>query len=225
MNNDKSIEFVKRFLIPFVNAKTDKEKLESFREIVKNGIGFLRNKDYMLDESVTQKLDIEQINIIHTRILKMLRIALVNGEFDRLYPEIKDLEIPEEFYKLNDLELYINKSICYLYQKTFYLWRGRGLNFNTTDAAIFSDVYIGIEAVIIQLIINLFECELVRNKSDKSKNKVLNEVVYAIGYQYFAICPKCGKFFYKKRKDMVFDSEKCRLAESQKRFRVRNKTK
>ena len=46
---------------------------------------------------------------------------------------------------------------------------------------------------------------------------------FAIGYTFFAVCPKCEKFFYRKRKDQVYCSDKCRIADGVSRFRKKEK--
>lgn len=221
MNNDKSIEFVKRFLIPFVNAKSDKEKLESFENIAKDGITFLMDRPKLkivIADNANLKLVSEKINQTHEIILKMLRIALVDGEFEKLYPE-KINNYNADYWELTDLEKYIVETLEENYKEFIQYWRGKGLTFPMFQNHKIGNIYSFIEEKLIRLLILLFE-----SSGTITKDKNEPDTYTAIGYKYFAICPKCGKFFYKKRKDMIFDSEKCSNAEHQKRHRKRNNT-
>ena len=221
MNENKSIEFVKRFLIPFVNAKSDKEKLESFENIAKDGIAFLMDRPKLkivIADNANLKLVSEKIKQTHEIILKMLRIALIDGEFAKLYPEYTCNKSMDLFEKYTDLEIYLKNTLIQdYYNKSILIWRDKGLRTRLLKDLDYKELYQTIESIIIDLLVENFQSEFDFSDDDKT--------IDAIGYKYFAICPKCGKFFYKKRKDMIFDSEKCRLAQSQKRFRIKNKTK
>lgn len=225
MNNDKSIEFVKRFLIPFVNAKSDKEKLESFENIAREGISFLLDKPNLtIANSIKLDLNIEKVNQIYETITKMLRIALIHGEYHRLYPDTKEFDDIKEFEKPNDLELRIKKALKHSIDTYCYLWRGLGLNLATyTNINLDKDFHLDIESIIIELIFDIFESRLLIKDDKNGIKQAKFAFTAAIGYQYFAICPKCGKFFYKKRKDMIFDSEKCRAIVLQKRYIAKKK--
>lgn len=208
-NNDNLIEFVRKFLVDFVNAESEEEKYNHFREITESGLSCLTKGRLSISgafESLPNEYDYEdyrydfdEINRIHSIILKMLRIALIDDEFKKLYPEANKKTIEE-----TDLEEYIRDLFVNGEHTETFRWRGKGKTYILPERVEKDYIYDELEYIIIKTLFDLFESD---------------DLADAIGYQYFSFCPKCGKFFYKKRKDQVYCSESCRSTDGTRRFR------
>lgn len=196
-NQQQYIDFVRLYLVDFINSKTDEERLSNFDKAINEGLIFLSSgisgrsfKEGMLPSNC----EVEEIRHIQSIVLKMLRIALIDDEFKKLYPEVDNDSIDE-----TGLEKYIHDLFIRYKFPESYRWRGRGKNYVSNLSVTSSYIIKSSEHMIVSILFNLFES---------------NETAEASGYQYFSFCPKCGKFFYKKRKDQVYCSERCRAAES-----------
>ena len=203
-NQQKNIDFVRLYLVDFINSKTDEERLSNLKNIVYKGRESFTN--YIRDSVVGKLiivLDNKYAEHLQSIILKMLRIALIDGEFKKLYPEVDNDSIEE-----TELEKYI----CELFEtekpKDFIRWRGKKETYVVPDSFTSINIQKEFEYEIIKKLFDLFESD---------------ETAEAIGYQYFSFCPKCGKFFYKKRKDQVYCSERCRNNDKSMRYREKKK--
>ena len=212
---NRLIDFVRLYLVDFINAESDDSLIGSFERIAFNGIKFLT--DGRLDYSFTEKKDLinpdsdsdlNTIEYIQSILLKMLRIALIDDEFKKLYPEVKNITLDQ-----TELEKYLHDLFAKEGHTDFYRWRGKGQTYILPRFFTGEDFYSECEYMIITVFYELFE----------SQSFFEHGTVDAIGYQYFSFCPKCGKFFYKKRKDQVYCSEICRNNSSQDRHRKRIK--
>lgn len=193
------IDFVRLYLVDFINAESENEQCSLFDRKVIYGIRFLTTNitDYYLDMLNPESTN--TIGHIHSILLKMLRIALIDGEFKKLYPEANNRSLVE-----TELEKYISELFRKEENKDCFKWRGKGETYILPNFFTQQDVYSECEYLIIRALYTLFESQYGDN---------------AIGYQYFSFCPKCGKFFYKKRKDQVYCSERCRSTDGTRRFR------
>lgn len=235
INEKQQIEFIKTYLIPFVNAKTDDEKKKYFDDIVKNGIWHLFDETNVIFYSENDKkrcldsltYDSEIVYRIHETVRKMIRIALIDGEFKKIYSEERTLPLP------SDLEKIINESLKYTNISTRLFWRGKGYNCGFSDFfleiktknRLYKDFIKEVEAKIIKVLVDFFQSGYIAalTRTPQGDIESIPRIYNGIGYQYFNICPKCEKFFYKKRKDQVYCSEKCSNAERQNRHRKANK--
>lgn len=202
-DEQRCIDFVRAYLVDFVNAESDEDKYQAFNNIVEKGIEFLTNKKSEFSEKINPKTDKTAIAHTHNIIVKILKIALIDGEFKKLYPEADNGELKE-----TELEKYIHDLYSGQNHSEFFRWRGKGESFKFLDWFKDESVFTKCEyIIIINVLFELF------------KSVYTNEIENEIGYQYFSFCPKCGKFFYKKRKDQVYCSDKCRSADGTRRFR------
>lgn len=205
--NLRSIEFVKTYLVDFVNAESDEDRYQTFNNIIEKGIEFLTNKKPVFSEKINPKTDKKAIAHIQNIILKILRIALIDGEFKKLYPEADNGDLKE-----TELEKYIHDLYSGQNHSEFFRWRGKGESFKYLDWFKDESVFTKCEyIIIINVLLELF-------KSDD-----WYFIEYGNGYEYFSFCPKCGKFFYKQRKDQVYCSERCRKNDKSMRYRKKLK--
>ena len=214
------IEFVKLHLLPFINSK-ESERVEAFEDLYLKGIGFVSRwkqvfeDQNFLDQERKKKDYLIKINQLHSFFYKMLSIALIDDAFEKYYPEkLKDLD---SFDDMTDFEKSLKESVEIAIKSSAYQWRGKGscytLPFLSSEHPVFDEV----KSVTISILLDLFKSEVYDIEPDE---KTFN-YSFAIGYTFFAVCPKCGKFFYRKRKDQVYCSDKCRIADGVSRFRRR----
>lgn len=249
----QQIEFIKTFLIPFYNSKDDNERVNIFNSMFKNMSLLAdfdeETRKYLaieLSESISIKDNHKkQVKEVFELIYEMLNIAFSENYIKKPNKLINELDD----CKFSKLEKRIKELIEFDNVNKSYFWRGIGLCCDFTEKAEIDTlpIYDIAECYIVRLLFELFKSDVeeikefdLNKKEDLEKfnsyeknleeNQILirNEcfilvITKGIGFKFFNICPKCGKFFYKKRKDQVFCSEKCREAEHQKRYRIKNK--
>lgn len=225
-NQKQCIDFVRLYLLPFMNS-TDAERVEAFESLYLKGVADLNEKwkqlfydnkkENYLDRERKKKDYLTRINHIYSFFYKMLSIALVDNAFEKYYPE--KLSNLISFDDMTDFEKSLKEGIEIAVKSSAYQWRGRGscytLPFLSNEHPVFDEV----KSVTISILMDLFKTDAYDIDPDDGK---LSTYSFAIGYTFFAVCPKCGKFFYKKRKDQVYCSDKCRSADGTSRFRKKN---
>ncbi len=230
----QQIEFIKTFLIPFYNSKDDNERVNIFNSMFKNMSLLAdfdeETRKYLaieLSESISIKDNHKkQVKEVFELIYEMLNIAF-SGNYikkpNKLINELDDC-------KFSKLEKRIKELIEFDNVNKSYFWRGIGLCCDFTEKAEIDTlpIYDIAECYIVRLLFELFKSDVeeikefdLNKKEDLEKfnsyeknleeNQILirNEcftliITKGIGFKYFNICPKCGKFFYKKGKIRFF---------------------
>lgn len=220
-NLKNNIEFVKLFLMPFINSK-DQDRVSTFENMYIDGLVFLNanlNNKELFEYASKEDKYLDNINQLHSFIYKMLSIALIDTSYKKYYPEETINAKNDKILKMNDFEESIKMTLTKLDNSLMCRWRGRGdcytqSFFKNADYNIFDEI----KTVLINILVVLFESR------DMNSDYAAEGTIEQIGYLYFAFCQKCGKFFYKKREDQVFCSKKCKNAAASQKYRDKSKS-
>lgn len=203
-NQDQVIKFIAAYVLPFLNAKDSAAKQAAFNEMYVDGLPFFFNDmgafenegvraialDNLTEDQIKYLGNVEKIHIL---ITSMFDIALrPHNTIDKKQQE--------------SIENSIGAAIGSFYSDIKTTWKGPCECF---CQYLQDDPFKRCESFLVSIIAELFYW--------RGLEAPLNPK--GIGYTYFSVCPKCNRFFYRRRKDAEYCSERCRAAASTQRQR------
>lgn len=185
------------FIVPFVNAEPNdavtifvdrfgasQELPDWTEELLEQGafIPHLAKSD--LRKRVLEIMKLQEI------AKNMLSIAL-HGIQGRPIPKIVEEKIPQ-------IEDFINIAVARNRSRAH--WRGAKGNFVLYLPAQSLDLFCVVQSMTVSVMVEAFEMRVGIDRQISKKG---------VGFTFVGLCPNCGVFFVKKRKDQLYCSEVC----------------
>jgi hypothetical protein len=206
----ESIKWFIGNVLPFLNAKTDKELLNSFVRIV------IEREEFssVYGKAISKAMNIEVPGSIYNTPEEAGFDAEEQLEDEDNFNELMEswaflkealrIAFSEKTVLNEELENRIKKNLA---ANHTVKWQGKGKTYVfATDKGISnSNLVAEVERDLVSLIVSFFGNS---NTFIFSSDSILSKA-FAAAYEKIGMCPNCGIFFEKKRKDQEYCSKSC----------------
>ncbi|PKL48108.1 MAG: hypothetical protein CVV42_10635 [Candidatus Riflebacteria bacterium HGW-Riflebacteria-2] len=201
-----------RFALPFVNAEPDQLRETAFNAYAQNTSKIWRcdGTDEVVEEFDFERYDIyrntksEELAALQKLIQTMLYIVLSGKKHEELPKDIKrQVESIEKAIKL------VSTGIEYSYE-----WKGRGKAHTLRIAKDGDGLISRLKEWFVLAITNCLYSFSLADEIEPMKGQ---------GFEKIGMCPNCGIFFEKRRKDQEYCSARCQQTMAVRRVREKQK--
>jgi len=178
------------FVVPFLAAKTEGEAIDFY-------------KRYHTQNALKKETEDSTILKFRSILSAMLKIAILGKQNREISPALTDM-IPVVKACILD---------AFSYERPDVIWNGREGTYKF-DANI-----VGIRKEFGQGVYSWIRDIAEAFHRQPSKDKALESFLTSFGYEVVGLCPNCGIFFSKKRKDQEYCSRNCQVVASNRQRR------